>query len=241
MSKPTDEWYTPVDFLERVRDYFGAGIAFDPTCSPSSPAWDYAQAKFTIEDDALTSEWPEMRRVFFQPPYSKPAEFVSKLVEHSYRVGHRGVGTVPVALALMNASTSTRWAQELLREGSFACFASPRIRFYRAREADEAIFVRFAPEAGYRLELRKIAGEHGFASFVEFARAKPHRSPAASDLAKALAAEDALETIYVASDGTELVQPPSPRYENLIVGFEGGFADFVRAFEDLGHCVRLRV
>jgi hypothetical protein len=198
MSKPTDEWYTPVEVLDAVEAFFGQMIGLDPTSTPNSPAWARSAFKMTALDDALSGRWSDAGPVFLNPPYSDPAPFLDAAWEYMLGRAHPQIGPdgreylgrrlwKPLGVTLTNAATSTRWCQTLLSRGHFACFCSPRIRFLRERTEKD----------------------------------------------------DKLETVYTGPTGVELVQPGSPRYESLIVGFGGQFDRFKAAFGGLGYCTEL--
>lgn len=183
-----DEWYTPPEILDCVEYFFGDGPWLDPTCSPASPAWYRAARTLTKDEDAIETHWPHGLHVFLNPPYSNPSPFTEKFAEHC--VLHWDI----CGVALLNASTDTRWAQALFKLADFACFVSPRIRFLRERGEDD----------------------------------------------------DGLETVFCPPDvDVELVQPSSPRYSNMLVGFarQASRIDdghrFRAAFGDLGYCVDL--
>jgi hypothetical protein len=201
----SDEWLTPEDILDGVEKFFRRMIGFDPTCSPDSPAWGRAGIKLTIDDDALSMDrWPERGPAFVNMPYSNPPPYIDRAIAY-YDDYEEPVVT------LTNAATSTVWCQELLRSADFACFASPRIRFLRARLPAST-----------------------FGAFPEFSPPE-----AQAKWRKAVAAEAALPTVFVGPRGVELVQPSSPRYENLICGFGGQFDDFLEAFGAFGTCLEL--
>lgn len=219
-----DEWYTPIPVLDAVVQFFGESIGFDPTCSPDSPAWEYAVRRLTKEDDALIMDvWPDLGPMFLNMPYSRPAPFVERAIEYALR-GYMSPA-VPV-VTLTNASTSTRWCQDLLDAGDFACFASPRIRFWRPRLPPGA----FGPEPVRPVNLLdRYPGPFAIAALDRWKKWK-----------KKVDDEAALKTVYTVAHRVELVDPGSPRYENLITGFGGTFADFRRAFEPFGYCTELR-
>ena len=80
-----DEHYTQPWIFERL------GLHFDlDVCAPKGGVeWIPATNHYSIEDDALTQPWHG--RVWMNPPYSKPAPWADKFIEHG-----NGIALVPV-------------------------------------------------------------------------------------------------------------------------------------------------
>lgn len=107
-----DEWLTPPDLLRRL------GVFDLDPCSPVVRPWDTAKKHFTREDNGLIKEW--FGRVWVNPPYSKTAQWMRRLIEH--RKG----------MALVNAKTQTRWFEEGIWNGADAVlFVKGKIKFFR--------------------------------------------------------------------------------------------------------------
>src|SRR6266567_3336565 len=119
-----DEWYTPSEYVEVVRDVFGGVIDLDPASCIEAQATVQAKRYYTKEDDGLQQPW--RGRVFLNPPYSNPTPFVDRLIEH------HEVGDVPEAILLVNADSSAKWFHRALRACSAMCFSSSRIKFNHA-------------------------------------------------------------------------------------------------------------
>jgi hypothetical protein len=82
----SDEWYTPKSVFD------GLGLTFDlDVCSPKGGTGLVpALRSYCLEDDGLSSPWEG--RVWMNPPYSKPAPWVEKWVNHA-----NGVALLPMA------------------------------------------------------------------------------------------------------------------------------------------------
>lgn len=148
-TQESNQWYTPVQILDLVREFFFAQNDelkwFDPTCSAASPAAYYANGGYRTgvggpEDDALSDEaWP-LEHLYMNPPYSDPKPFTQRFVKEIRRVKMTSNGLVHgrSGIVLVNSATSTQWWQELIQSANAVCFVSPRIRFLRNRKEGEA-------------------------------------------------------------------------------------------------------
>ncbi len=115
-----DEWYTPPDFLDRVRLVLGE-IDLDPASSAFAQKTVGAKRFFTKKDNGLTKSWSG--NVFCNPPYSSPliSQFAEKFTASSE-------GKMNAGIFLVNNTTDTAWFQSLLKRYS-VCFTAGRIAF----------------------------------------------------------------------------------------------------------------
>jgi phage N-6-adenine-methyltransferase len=116
------EWYTPPEYLERVRAVLG-GIDLDPASSKVAQKTVKAKRYFTKVEDAINSEWHG--RIFMNPPYCRDdmPRFVEKLI------GEFRAGRVSEAIALVHSLTDPGWFHDLARCASALCFTRGRIPF----------------------------------------------------------------------------------------------------------------
>jgi len=121
-----DEWYTPSEYVEVVRDVLGGVIDLDPASCDQAQQTVQAKRYYTKQDDGLKRPWSG--RVFLNPPYSNPTPFVDKLIEH------HECGDVPEAILLENTDSSARWFHKSLKACSAICFPSSRLRFRHGLE-----------------------------------------------------------------------------------------------------------
>jgi ParB family chromosome partitioning protein len=117
-----NEWYTPLEYIEAVRDVLGT-IDLDPASSSIANAQVKADRYFTAEDDALSKEWTATT-LFLNPPYAQPliAQFIEKLVAE---VGWPGVD----AILLTHNYTDTAWFHMAEDSCNAICFTRGRIGF----------------------------------------------------------------------------------------------------------------
>ncbi len=96
-GKTSDECYTPRSLFNLLDIEFD----LDPASCPKELSSVPARRIFTVEDDGLSQPWEG--RVWLNPPYSKPAPWVDRFLEH----GH--------GIALLPASAGGRWIRPLWR------------------------------------------------------------------------------------------------------------------------------
>jgi ParB family chromosome partitioning protein len=120
-----DEWYTPAEYIERVRRVLG-GIDLDPASNPQAQQIVQAKQYFSKVDDALAQVW--RGRVWLNPPYSRGLliQFVNKLIREIE------AGTVSAAVMLLNNFTDASWFQLAQSRSSAFCFPRRRIHFENA-------------------------------------------------------------------------------------------------------------
>ncbi len=116
-----DEWFTPLEIIEAVRDVLGT-IDLDPASCIEAQATVRAKRFYSIADDGLKQEW--RGRVLLNPPYSHPliGRFMKKLCSE-VKAGH-----VSAAIQLVNVLPSER-LQEVMEICSAVCFCRDRLRF----------------------------------------------------------------------------------------------------------------
>jgi len=75
-QKTSDDYYTPRWIFDRI----GLGYELDVAAPQGGIEWIPARRYFTKEDDGLAQDWTG--RVWMNPPYSKPAPWVERWLEH---------------------------------------------------------------------------------------------------------------------------------------------------------------
>jgi len=117
-----NEWYTPPEYIDAVRDVFGI-IDLDPASSAVAQKIVQAKKYFTKENNGLDKEWHG--RVWLNPPYSQPdiAYFVAKLL------GEIEAGRVTAAIMLTHNNTDTTWFHSAATRADAVCFTKGRVKF----------------------------------------------------------------------------------------------------------------
>jgi len=128
-----DEWYTPIDFLQRVQRFFGDDSDFlDPASSPESEPYVKAKRFFFKEQDGLAQDW--LGKIWLNPPYSKPlcAQFCEKFLSEYAK------GNVTEALVLVNSKTETIWFQQLGEKALIRLDIRGRLRFWNPIQKNDS-------------------------------------------------------------------------------------------------------
>lgn len=117
-----NEWFTPIEHIERARKVLGT-IQLDPASHMLAQKNVKAKSFFTEEDDGLCRDWNG--KVWLNPPYAQPAigQFVEKLIHEV------GAGRVSEAIMLTHNYTDTAWFQAAAQKATAICFTRGRIRF----------------------------------------------------------------------------------------------------------------
>jgi len=135
-----DEWYTPAQYLDAVREVLG-GIDIDPASCPEAQLVVNAGQYFTKQDDALTRVWAG--RVWLNPPYSFP--LVARFVDHL--LAEYEAGRVTAAILLTNNCTDASWFHKPLARFP-VCFTRGRVSFWRP---DRTVFATRQGQAFFYL------------------------------------------------------------------------------------------
>jgi hypothetical protein len=109
----SDDCYTPPEVVDNVREALGGSIETDPCWSPLS--YTEPDRGWTVSDDGLCQAW--IGRVFVNPPYSRPHEWIRRAAEH----------TGPT-VALVKGDPSTRWFRWIWT-APIVAFPTGRLRF----------------------------------------------------------------------------------------------------------------
>jgi len=125
-SSKSNEWYTPIKYIEAVKNVLGV-IDCDPASNAKANEIIQAKRYYNIEDNGLYKTWEG--KVFLNPPYGKSEEhkltnqalWTSRLIK-SYKEN-----ITTEAILLVNASKEAKWFKPLWNYP--ICFTDHRIKF----------------------------------------------------------------------------------------------------------------
>ncbi len=145
-SSETNEWYTPVAYLQSVREFLGE-IDLDPASNAIANETVQAKEIYTANDNGLGLPWNG--RVFVNPPYgvesgqSLAGQFCAKAIEE------HAVGNASEVIILVNSVHSQKWQAPLY--DYTVCFVDHRIKFVNGDSGEnenptfQNIFVYLGP------------------------------------------------------------------------------------------------
>lgn len=119
----SDEYYTPLEYLDSARAVNGGDFDLDPASNAIANRNVRAITFYSEADDGLSKEWAGT--TWMNPPYSKKiTKFVFKFVESFEK------RLIPSGFVLVNNCTDTEWCQMMLLRFD-VCFTDGRIAFLK--------------------------------------------------------------------------------------------------------------
>jgi hypothetical protein len=125
LHSETNEWYSPLRYIDMVRKVFGGPIDLDPTSCEEANKVIQAKTIFTIKDDTINKDW--IGKIFLNPPYGRNVYDWALKFAIEYDKGNMSEGII-----LVNSFTSSKCVQFLLSRFS-VCFCNHRIKFYNEK------------------------------------------------------------------------------------------------------------
>jgi len=119
LAKTSDDYYTP----KWIFDQLGLQFDIDVASPVGGIPWIPAKTYFTQYDDGLTQDWSG-KRVWMNPPYSKPAPWINK-----WLANRNGVALLPMS--------KSKWFEVLWAEAD-ALLAMPCNLKFSTGEANNA-------------------------------------------------------------------------------------------------------
>ena len=142
-----DEWYTPPEIIDLVRQVFGGTIDLDPASCNYAQTWikanTYYQKPLSATKTApayglnfnlggLSHQW-KANNVFLNPPYSHLSKKDRKAGKKSwleYFVSEFDKGHFDEGIILVNTNNNTQWYQDLAPHSTLICLkGKPRIKY----------------------------------------------------------------------------------------------------------------
>ena len=113
----SDHWETPPVYVTELEAEFGK-FDLDPCCESKTAK---APKFYTKKEDGLSQPW--QGKVFLNPPYSNPGPWLEKAIREIYE------GRASLVVALIPASTDTRWFHRFVKSQAEIRFIQGRIKF----------------------------------------------------------------------------------------------------------------
>lgn len=122
-----DDWYTPPELIDLIRDFFGGEIDLDPCAS--TRAFVGARINYTKSDDGMTMPWVGDRILnrFVNPPYSDPRPWIQRIASVHASWPREVAGD---SIALVKCDPSTR-AWESAWSADAVLFFRRRVQFIK--------------------------------------------------------------------------------------------------------------
>ena len=109
-TRTSDDYWTPKWIFDALNITFDIDVA----CPPEGPAHTPCKQFYTQADDGLAQPWHGT--VFMNPPYSKPAPWVTKFISHG-----NGIALLP--------SSNGHWMNQLWNAADAWCIGRPKMDF----------------------------------------------------------------------------------------------------------------
>jgi hypothetical protein len=116
-----DEWYSPKYIFESLNVEFDLDVA----APQGGVEWIPAKNHYTEQDNGLSKEW--YGRVWMNPPYSEPAKWVDKWIEHS-----NGFALLPI--------NKSKWWKAIWESNAVCVPMKYNIRFVKPDGKEHSIF-----------------------------------------------------------------------------------------------------
>lgn len=123
LKTESDDWYTPVVWVDRVRAFYGGTIDLDPASCATANTVVRATRYYTRADDGLVRPWEG--RCYVNPPFSRGMR--ARFLDAAVAAARAGAEVV----WLSDHDHSTAWGARLLRDASAYCLPEGRAVFWK--------------------------------------------------------------------------------------------------------------
>ena len=126
-SSKSNEWWTPPEILDAVRDVIG-DIELDPASCAAANEFVRAERIYTIEDNGLSQSW-QARSLFLNSPYGKIGNRSGQDVWMEYLIAQ--LGSIGACIVLTKAVPGYVWWDRLFRGDwpGMLCITEGRLSF----------------------------------------------------------------------------------------------------------------
>lgn len=127
-SHESVEYYTPMEYIEAVREVFGGYIDLDPASCKMAQQTVKAKRYYTVDDDGYSKRWGG--KVFLNPPYSKTGGDSNQGLWSNKLIEEYESGDVTEAILLVKAALGYNWFEDIWVNWP-VCFSRERLSFQK--------------------------------------------------------------------------------------------------------------
>lgn len=121
-------WNTPVEYVEKIREFFNGVIDLDPCGNEHSVVG--AGVEYHLPTDGLKESW-NFPRIYVNPPYGVDKERKTSIRDWLWKCSSAFLDHRSEIIALIPVAPNTRhWQQNIFLHASSVCFLKvPRLKF----------------------------------------------------------------------------------------------------------------
>jgi ParB family transcriptional regulator, chromosome partitioning protein len=162
----TNQWYTPIEIINKVKKVFGGEIDLDPASCAEANKVVGALDFYDEQQNGLTKNW--FGNVFLNPPYSSPliGHFCEKSVNEWF------INHTKSTIILLKEGATNAWFRPLRNQ--ITCYLDQRVKFVDGTTGKVCEHPRSGHCMVYLGENKnkfvEIMSENGFAYFPNWTR-----------------------------------------------------------------------
>jgi hypothetical protein len=121
-------WNTPLEYVEKVKIFFGGEIDLDPCTNEHS--FVSAKTEYILPKDGLVESW-DFKRIYINPPYGIDKERKTSIKDWLLRCSQANEDHGSEVVALIPVAPNTKhWQNNIFMFASSICFLKvPRLKF----------------------------------------------------------------------------------------------------------------